>query len=135
MDEMEAQQESKTMGCGCLLGLMGVLILLICFLFIPGFFFQSIHQEVTNETVIVESSSPDKAYTLAVVQKGISFHGKYAVYLEAGDGTRLEVSLVSHAQFDASKVLIEWTDYLHATITLEGDVNHMFSFIAPNTFE
>ena len=135
MDEMDEQQKSKTMGCGCLLALIGCLVpLIICF-FILICFFRSIHNEVTNETVIFESSSSNEKYTLSVIQSGISFHGKQMMYIEVDDGTRIEVPLVSHAHFDASKVSIEWSDDNTATITLNGDYDQIISFIAPNMFE
>lgn len=135
MDEMDEQQKSKTMGCGCLLALFGCLVpLMICF-FILICFFRSIHNEVTNEIVIFESSSSNEKYTLSVIQSGISFHGKQMIYIEVDDGARIEVPLVSHAHFDASKVSIEWSDDNTATITLNGDYDQIISFIAPNMFE
>lgn len=136
MDEMDEQQKSKTVdGCGCLIALGGCLIPLICFLIPIALFFQSISKEVMDETIIFESSSPDENYTLSVIRRDISFHGKYVFYIEAGDGTRIEVDLVSHETFDASKVLIEWNEDHTATITLNGDYDQIISFTAPNIFE
>lgn len=135
MDEIDEQEKSKTMGCGCLLALISCLVpLSICF-FILSCFFRSIYNEVTNETVIFESSSPNQQYTLSVIQRDISFHGKYIIYIEVDDETRIEVPVVSHTHFDASKVSIEWSDDHTATITLNGDYDQIISFIAPNMFE
>lgn len=135
MDEMDEQQKSKTMGCGCLLALIGCLIPLIYFLISGFLFFQAISKEFTEETIVFESSSPNENYTLSVIRRDISFHGKYVFYIEAGDGTRIEVDLVSHETFDASKVLIEWNNDNTATITLNGDYDKTLSFTPPNVFE
>ncbi len=135
MDEMEEQQRSKTIGCSCLLTLIGCLIPLICFSSLIFLCFQSLYKETIDETVIFESSSPDKNYSLTVIQRGISFHGKYVFYTEADDGTRIEVPLVSHDSFDASKVLIEWHNNTTATIILYGDDVQTIYFTAPNIFE
>lgn len=132
---MDEQQKSKTIGCGCLVALGGCLIALIFFSIPIVLFFQSISKDFTDEKIIFESSSPDENYTLSVIQRDISFHGKYVCYIEAGDGTRIEVDLVSHETFDASKVLIEWNDDNTATIILNGDYDQTISFTAPNRFE
>lgn len=135
MNELEVQHKLKANGCGCLLALIGCLIPLICFLIPIFLFFQSISREVTNETVIFKSSSPNENYTLSVIQRGISFHGKYIFYIEADDGTRIEVNLVSHENFDDSNILIEWNDDNNATITLYGDYDQTIYFTTPNHFE
>ncbi len=135
MNELEAQHKLKANGCGCLLALGGCLIPLICFLIPIFLFFQSISREVTNEIVIFKSSSPNENYTLSIIQRGISFHGKYMFYIETDDGTRIEVNLVCHENFDDSNVLIEWKDDNNATITLYGDYAQAIYYNAPNNFE
>lgn len=135
MNELEEQHRLRANGCGCLLALIGCLIPISCFLIPIFLFFQSTSREVTNEIVIFESSSPNENYTLSIIQRGISFHGKYLFYIEVDDGTRIEVNLVCHEDFDDSNVLIEWSDDHHAIITLDGDYAQTISFTAPNYFE
>ncbi len=135
MNELEEQHRLRANGCGCLLALIGCLISISCFLIPIFLFFQSISREVTNEIVIFESSSPNENYTLSIIQRGISFHGKYMFYIEVDDGTRIEVNLVCHEDFDDSNVSIRWSDDRNATITLYGDYAQTINFTAPNHFE
>ena len=137
MDEMDEQQKSKTVdGCGCLIALGGCLIPLICFLIPIALFFQSISKRGHGrnhyflKVLLLMKITPFQLFEEISV-----FHGKYVFYIEAGDGTRIEVDLVSHETFDASKVLIEWNEDHIATITLNGDYDQIISFTAPNIFE
>lgn len=133
MDEMEEQERSKTIGCGCLLTLIGGILPLLCFV-ISLLLFQAVDKAVAAKTVLTESASPDGIYILKVIRRDTSFHRKLVVYIETGDRVRIQVGVVSQDTFDASRVLIEWSDDNNATITLNGDYDKTIYFTAPSMF-